>query len=161
LGLKEVTNARPKGFDLVAPTQFAVPVVVGIDGSRAAVEAASWAADEAVSRGVTLRLIYVVDVEADVDRDLDEDPSVVARDWPETQQGLAALRDASMVVRGNGRSVQVETQLRWGDVDTTLLEESARAAMICLGSAGIAPMCHRIVGSTAAKLATVRGVRSR
>jgi Universal stress protein family len=34
-------------------------VVVGIDGSRAAVDAASWAADEAVSRDIPLRLVYV------------------------------------------------------------------------------------------------------
>jgi nucleotide-binding universal stress UspA family protein len=36
-------------------------VVVGIDGSRAAVSAALWAADEAVSRDVPLRLLYAVD----------------------------------------------------------------------------------------------------
>jgi nucleotide-binding universal stress UspA family protein len=34
-------------------------VVVGIDGSQAGIQAAEWAVDEAVSREVPLRLIYV------------------------------------------------------------------------------------------------------
>ena len=35
-------------------------VIVGIDGSQAAIEAAEWAIDEAVTRKVPLRLIYVI-----------------------------------------------------------------------------------------------------
>ena len=35
-------------------------VVVGIDGSQAAIQAAEWAVDEAVSREVPLRLIHVI-----------------------------------------------------------------------------------------------------
>ena len=34
--------------------------VVGIDGSQAAIEAAEWAVDEAISREVPLRLIHVI-----------------------------------------------------------------------------------------------------
>ena len=36
-------------------------VVVGIDGSRSAVDAALWAVDEAVGRDIPLRLVYAVD----------------------------------------------------------------------------------------------------
>jgi len=36
------------------------PIIVGIDGSRAAVAAAFWAVDEAISRAVPLRLISVI-----------------------------------------------------------------------------------------------------
>ena len=36
-------------------------VVVGIDGSRAAVGAALWAVDEAVSRDIPLRLVYAIE----------------------------------------------------------------------------------------------------
>jgi nucleotide-binding universal stress UspA family protein len=35
------------------------PVVVGIDGSQAAIDAATWAVAEAVSLGVPLRLVHV------------------------------------------------------------------------------------------------------
>ena len=36
-------------------------VVVGIDGSRSALDAALWAVDEAVSRDIPLRLVYAID----------------------------------------------------------------------------------------------------
>ena len=36
-------------------------IVVGIDGSRSAVEAALWAVDEAVCRDIPLRLLYAID----------------------------------------------------------------------------------------------------
>lgn len=135
------------------PPRVTSPIVVGIDGSRAAIDAAVWAADEALSRDVTLRLVHVIDVEDEVDRELDEDPAVVARDWPETAQGIQALSDASAAVRNTGKAVNVETQILWGDVDSTLIAESHRATMICVGSAGIAPVCRQILGSTAATLA--------
>jgi nucleotide-binding universal stress UspA family protein len=35
-------------------------VVVGVNGSKAAVNAAKWAIDEALSRQVPLRLVYVI-----------------------------------------------------------------------------------------------------
>ena len=39
--------------------ESSTPVVVGIDGSQAALDAATWAVAEAVSRGVPLRLVHV------------------------------------------------------------------------------------------------------
>lgn len=36
-------------------------VVVGVDGSNAATHAALWAIDEAVSRDIPMRLVYVID----------------------------------------------------------------------------------------------------
>ena len=40
---------------------YSPSVVVGIDGSRAAGNAALWAVDEAVSRDIPLRLVYAID----------------------------------------------------------------------------------------------------
>ena len=42
-------------------TSSAPSVVVGIDGSRTALDAALWAVDEAVSRDIPLRLVYAID----------------------------------------------------------------------------------------------------
>ena len=39
-------------------TNSAKPVLVGVDGSAAAISAALWAIDEAVDRDVPLRLVY-------------------------------------------------------------------------------------------------------
>ena len=36
------------------------PIVVGIDGSQAAITAALWGVDEAISRSVPLRLVSVI-----------------------------------------------------------------------------------------------------
>ena len=41
--------------------ESATSVVVGIDGSRSALDAALWGVDEAVSRDVPLRLVYAID----------------------------------------------------------------------------------------------------
>lgn len=51
-------------------------VVVGIDGSRTAVDAALWAVDEAVSRDIPLRLVYAIDP----DNNSGTDPQDAARD---------------------------------------------------------------------------------
>jgi nucleotide-binding universal stress UspA family protein len=39
------------------------PVVVGVDGSDAAIDAAIWAIDEAISRDVPLRIVHVTHIE--------------------------------------------------------------------------------------------------
>jgi nucleotide-binding universal stress UspA family protein len=133
--------------------ESAAPIVVGIDGSQAAIDAALWAADEAVARNVPLRLVHVIDVEDDVDRDMDEDPAELAKDWPETQYGRTSLRAASVAVQSTGKPVTVEAQIVWGEVDSMMLKESDAAAMVCVGSVGISPFCDRLLGSTAATLA--------
>src|ERR1019366_7358181 len=97
------------------------PVVVGIDGSRAAIDAAFWAADEASTRGVALRLVHVVDVDDEGYRDLDEDPAEVARDWPETESARASMFAAATAVRDTGKPVTLETEILWGEIDSTLI----------------------------------------
>lgn len=129
------------------------PIVVGIDGSQAAIVAALWAADEAVARNVPLRLVHVIDVEDDVDRDMDEDPAIIAKDWPETEYGRASLRAASTALKFTGKPITLEVQIVWGEVDSMLVKESERAAMVCVGSVGISPFCNRVLGSTAAMVA--------
>jgi nucleotide-binding universal stress UspA family protein len=135
------------------PTEFAAPIVVGIDGSPTAIGAALWAADGALSGDLALRLAHVIDGNADIDRDLGEDPAFVARQWPKTRQGLDFLQAAAIAVQDTGNPLDVETQILWGDVDPTLIEESEMAAMARVGSAGIAPICQHVLGSTAAVLA--------
>ena len=42
------------------------PVVAGVDGSDAAINAANWAIDEAISRDVPHRIVHVTHIETDV-----------------------------------------------------------------------------------------------
>ena len=133
--------------------ESAGPIVVGIDGSQAAIGAALWAADEAVIRNAPLRLVHVIEIEGDFDCDMDEDPAEVAKAWPESEYGRASLRAASAAAQATGKPLTIETQIVWGEVDSMLMKESDEAAMLCVGSVGISPFCSELLGSTAATLA--------
>ena len=122
------------------------PVVVGVDGSQAALDAALWAADEAVDRSAPLRLVHAIGVVRD--RSI---PFDLYR--PEIGYGETALRAASAAVEATGKTVKVETDIVWDAPDTALLAESRTAAMVCVGSVGIGWVASRLLGSTAAMLA--------
>ena len=128
------------------PTQR--PVVVGIDGSDAAIEAAQWAADEAVARDVPLRLIYVV-----ADPAAPAPLAAVGNLRMELEYGETALRRAYAAVTALDKPVKVETAMRRGSPTAELIAESADAVMICVGSIGIGRVLKALFGSTAAAVA--------
>ncbi len=130
------------------PEPIQRPVVVGIDGSEAAIEAAQWAADEAVARDVPLRLIYVV-----VDPAAPAPLAAVGNLRMELEYGETALRRASAAVTALDKPVKVETAMRRGSPTAELVAESADAVMICVGSTGIGRVLKALFGSTAAAVA--------
>jgi nucleotide-binding universal stress UspA family protein len=122
------------------------PVVVGVDGSYAAINAAKWAIDEAISRDVPLRIVHVTHIEGHRD--------TPASDFRlEVQYAESSLRAASAVVEATGKPVKIETDVIWGSPDTALINESRDASMVCVGSVGIGAVAEKICGSTAASLA--------
>lgn len=121
------------------PPVIAGPVIVGIDGSQAAIEAARWAVAEAADLGVSLRLVYVIDVRS-------------AGVGIKLQYAETALRAATRALSPLG-SVDVETAIVYGPVDEVMVEESKAAAMVCVGSVGIGRVARALLGSTAARLA--------
>ena len=114
----------------MAHTVNTQPVVVGIDGSRAAVEAAMWAIDEAIDRDVSLRLIHATGMP----RPPFAPTGALA---PEIEYGETSLRAASSAVAATGKTVKVEAEILWGPVDDALIAESQSASMLCVGSVGI------------------------
>jgi nucleotide-binding universal stress UspA family protein len=119
----------------------AKPVVAGIDGSQAALDAARWAVAEAITRDVPLRLVHVR-------------PTKPAEDSSSDLESIeSALGLAEMTVQDMEKSVKVETALLRGRPDCALIHESREAAMICVGSAGRGPCARMPLGSTAAALA--------
>jgi nucleotide-binding universal stress UspA family protein len=118
-------------------------VAVGIDGSQAAVDAAKWAVAEATSRGLPLRLIYVIPI-------AESPPASAGIMQPELESAETALCRAEYAVHAQRKAVDVETVLLRGDPDYVLIDESRDAAMICLGSKR--PR-SKPFGSTAATLA--------
>ena len=120
-------------------------IVVGVDGSHAAILAAVWAIDEAISRDVSLRLVHVLEPDDEPDGDSLS---------PERSYGEEAVGAAAAAVHGCGKPVKVDTAILHGDVDANLLRESQSAAMICVGTVGIGRLASRLLGSTAVALVT-------
>lgn len=124
-------------------------VVVGVDGSRAALNAVRWAAAEAVDRGLPLRIVHVVAAGADPDAAADA--------------VLLGAEDAAHISAENVRPQCVRVIGRPEDV---LLRESRRAAMVCIGArprrAADEPVIGHMVASLARKSACpVAVIRSR
>lgn len=91
----------------------AAAVVVGIDGSRTAVQAALWAVDEAISRDIVLRLLYVIDP---------GDCTGIGPDDGARQLATAqiAVRHAVMAVEAADKAVNVDGEITHGRPIATL-----------------------------------------
>lgn len=114
-------------------------IVVGIDGSRAAVHAALWAVDEAIGRDFPLRLLAAA-----------EPPD--GRDRAETAvRSAAAAIESAVAAR-----VEVLTEVVAGTPTSVLVDASHTAAMVCVGAVGLKHFEHNPehyrTGSTASTL---------
>ncbi|OYN74449.1 universal stress protein [Mycolicibacterium sphagni] len=121
-------------------------VVVGVDGSRAAIDAALWAVDEAVGRDIPLRLVYAI--EPDEGRDTDSHD--IARKFAAAE---TAVRCAAVAVESTEKLVKIEAEIVRGRPINALLAASRTAAMLCVGSVGLKHFHDGRIGSTASELA--------
>jgi nucleotide-binding universal stress UspA family protein len=85
-------------------------IVVGIEGSDAAINAAKWAVAEATSRDIPLRLIHAIPERRPVQNPADEPMDV--------EYGETALRLASAALNAMGEPVKIEAQLVRGPPDS-------------------------------------------
>jgi nucleotide-binding universal stress UspA family protein len=122
-------------------------VVVGVDGSRAAIRAALWAVDEAVSRDIPLRLVYALDP----GEDNDVHPDDAARRLATAE---IAVRSAVTAVESTDKPVTIEVEITQGHATSTLVRASRSAVMVCVGAVGLNHFQRGRVGSTAAALAS-------
>lgn len=122
-------------------------VVVGIDGSRSAVSAALWAADEAVGRDIPLRLVYAIDPDDHPDSDADENARELAA-------AEIAVRHAYTAVESTDKAIKIEIEILQKNPTRALIESSRSAALLCVGSIGLKHSSQGRIGSTAATLAT-------
>lgn len=126
--------------------EFHAPaVVVGIDGSRFAVDAALWAVEEAVSRDIPLRLVCGIDPTAR--RAPDPDAAAQALATAEL-----AVRYAFTAVESTEQPVKIEVEILQQKPARALLDASRSAAMICIGAVGLSHALPGGVGSTTAAL---------
>ncbi|MGV9798452.1 universal stress protein [Mycobacterium sp. NPDC003449] len=117
-------------------------VVVGIDGSRSAVDAAIWAVKEAVSRDIAVRLTYVVD------------PDCPATDHQDPAGALAtaerAVRQSFIAPEVAEQPVKIELEVLRDNPIHGLIAASRSAAMLCVGAVGLRHAAGARIGSTAA-----------
>lgn len=119
-------------------------IVVGIDGSDAAIDAARWAAADAASRNIPLRLIHAI---SQRHTDASGDDSL------QVEYGQASLRAADEALQAMGKPVEVECDLLRDSPEGALVDESRSAAMVCVGSVGTGWAARKILGSTAETVA--------
>lgn len=121
-------------------------VVVGIDGSQAAIHAAEWAIDEAIARDVPMRLVHVTSAESTASQSPNEVPLGI-------EYAEAILRQASAAISVTGKDVKIDTAIVRGDPATVFLAESRNAELVCIGSVGVGVVSEKFLGSTATALA--------
>ena len=126
-------NTTPTGFG----------VIVGIDGSQAAIAAAQWAADEALDRGVPLRLLAVIKPTHPSSEEY----------YRDVRHAETSLQAAQVAVEALGKPVKVETEMLRGQPGASLVSESRDADMLCVGSVGIGRYSRALLGSTATEVA--------
>ena len=120
-------------------------VVVGVNGSKAAVNAAKWAVDEAMRRQLPIRLVYVIP------RRKERKGSPPSSEW-ELERGEMALSQAECAVADEKKPVEVETAILAGDAAQVLLNESQNAALVCVGTSRRGWAADGLLGPTAATL---------
>ncbi|BBY77775.1 universal stress protein [Mycolicibacterium parafortuitum] len=120
-------------------------IVVGIDGSPAAVDAALWAVDQAADHNLTLRLVYVVDTHDQQN----VDPQQQARRLATAD---LAMRYALTAVESTEKPVTIEMEILQGRPVEKLLEAAGRATLLCVGARGLRHATQGRIGSTAAAL---------
>lgn len=119
-------------------------VVVGIDGSDAAIRAAQWAVDEVAGTDIPLRLLYVAET----------NPNASAR---EARAALLAaeevVHDAYSAVAGMDKPLKVETEVVHGHTVQALIDASRSTRLLCVGDTGAGQHPDAWLGSTAKELA--------
>jgi len=122
-------------------------VVVGIDGSRSALDAALWAVDEAVGRDIPLRLVYAIDPEDSGSGDTRD----VARQLAAAD---SAVRCAFAALESTDKPVKIEAEILQTPAIRALIDASKSATMLCLGDVGHRRTGYGQMGPTAAAVAT-------
>ncbi|MCH0541611.1 universal stress protein [Streptomyces sp. MUM 203J] len=126
------------------------PVTVGLDGSRESLAAVEWAAREAGTRGVPLRLLHVGDLGPDV-----HTPVVspgTRRHWTER-----IPRETAERVRKDHPDLEVEPRWLPGDPAEVLCEAAEAAELLVVGSRGLGALAGFITGSVSLPLVARSG----
>src|SRR5690349_25073626 len=101
-------------------------VVVGIDGSQAAIRAARWAVREVAGTPTPLRLLYCSELPPDANRSTRSEVVAAAEE---------SVHDACLAIEALGQSVKVEIDVVEDHPLSALVEASRSAHLLCIGNA--------------------------
>jgi len=124
------------------------PVVVAYDGSQASSAALTWATAEAIREHAPLRIVEVFELVI-VDRPSPGKVVPLAALRTVRERGLEALAES---VRLRHPGLHVDTLLLEGAPSPALIEETAQARMLVLGSRGLGGFSGMILGSVAVQV---------
>ena len=131
------------------PAPSTRPIVVGVDGSDGSMDAVAWAAREAESRRVPLRLVHAFAWP------LLHVPAAIWRLGPE--DGLRAHAERLLVesteqARAAAPSVEVSTAVETDFPLPLLVDESMGATYVVVGTSGRGAVAEALAGSTTVEL---------
>ncbi|MDV7083943.1 universal stress protein [Rhodococcus sp. IEGM 248] len=127
------------------------PIVVGVDGSEAASAAVAWAARAAAALSLPLHIVTVVHIPAFYYTE-----PYLAESFKEELEDTAKARLGSARVHAKqtvDEPLDITTEQHEGKVSQTLIELSANARMVVLGSRGHGEFTGLLVGSTTSAVA--------
>ncbi len=127
-----------------------LPVVVGVDGSDAALRTVGWAAAYAALHDLPLRLVHVYLTPVSLPSGV-FDQGAVRR--AVRAQGRRLLRRARVAAAGVAANVPVELVLQPAPLVPALAGEAAGARLLVLGTRGLGGVAGLLLGSTTAALA--------
>jgi nucleotide-binding universal stress UspA family protein len=118
-------------------------IVVGIDGSESAADALRWAIEQAKLTGATLEAVYAWDPGALASLGV---PPMV--DWKLLREAAQA-RPAEIVraAVGSEPGVRIVTKTVTGNAAKVLVDRSAKAALLVVGSRGLGGLKGMLLGS--------------
>ncbi|MDI9579148.1 MAG: universal stress protein [Thermobispora sp.] len=125
-------------------------VVVGVDGSKSALAAVEWAADDARRRGARLRIVHVREPWAN------EFPfhGVAGYHQSLTEYCEGVVARAAERAKERAPDLEVTTEVVTGAVIERLLTEAERADVVAVGSRGMGGFAGLVLGSVGMGLAS-------
>lgn len=126
------------------------PVVVGVDGSAAALRAVRWAAERASRDHRSLHIVHAYQLPLGFPTGVTEEESILNALRQQGREWLAAAKDAAKEIEP---ALPVEVALAGAAPATALLRETENAALLVLGNHGHNALTGLLVGSTSQALA--------